>query len=109
MPDFARAKIQSPAEELGEYKAFLRTLKEGQRVALPLEEGETSRTVMRGLNRAAAESQMRLLRLPSDRQSVRFVVHSAEKRSVNISPEKIRERTERAKATRAARRRTAPA
>jgi hypothetical protein len=103
MPKFAQAEIQSTTEDLSEYKAFLKGLKIGQVVSLPLDKGETSRKVMRALNAAAAESSMRLSRLPSSDDNVRFRVAQPEKRTVNLSPEAKRARAEKARATRASR------
>jgi hypothetical protein len=104
MPNFARAEISNTTEDLSGYKNFLRKLTVGQTVSLPLEAGETSRRVMRALNAAAAESSMRLARVASPEGSVRFRVVSPVKRTVNISPEARRQRVEKARATRAARR-----
>jgi hypothetical protein len=104
MPDFARAEISTASEDLTEYKRFVRSLKVGQVVTLPLETGATSRRVMRSLNSAAQESSVRLGRLPSDNGAVRFKVLPEEKRQVNISEEGKRARVEKAMATRAARR-----
>jgi hypothetical protein len=81
----------------------LRKLAVGQVVTLPLEEGETSRRVMRALNSAAEQTGMRLTRLNSPGDAVRFKVVPPEKRVVNISPEARRARIEKARATRAAR------
>ena len=106
MPDFARAEIATTTEDLTSYKSFLRKLAVGQVVTLPLEQGETSRRVMRALNAAAEQSGMRLSRLGSPENAVRFKVVPAEKRVVNISPEARQARVEKARATRAARRRT---
>ena len=103
MPKFAQAEITTVTEDLSGYKAFLKRLAVGQVVTLPLESGETSRRVMRALNAAAAESNMRLSRLPSEDDSVRFKVAPEEKRSVNISEEASRARVEKARATKAAR------
>ena len=103
MPKFARAEIATTAEDLTEYKNFLKKLTVGQVVTLPLDEGETSRKVMRALNSAADESGMRLTRLESPADSVRFKVAPPQKRAVNISPEARRARIEKARATRAAR------
>lgn len=105
MPDFARAQISNTTEDLTSYKTFLRKLSVGQTVTLPLEDGETSRKVMRALNAAAAECSMRLARVPSPGEAVRFRVVTPEKRTVNISEEARRRRVEKARATRAARRR----
>ncbi|MBI3972466.1 MAG: hypothetical protein HY332_14390 [Chloroflexi bacterium] len=102
MPDFARAEITTTTEDLTSYKNFLRKLEIGQVVTLPLEEGETTRKVMRALNAAAQECEMRISRLPSDERSVRFKVVPQQKRSVNISPEARQARIEKARATRAA-------
>ena len=104
MPDFSRAEISSTSEDLSVYKTFLRKLSVGQTVTLPLEQGETSRKVMRALNAAAAQSSMRLARVASPEGSVRFRVAPAEKRAVHISPEVRQARIEKARATRAARR-----
>jgi hypothetical protein len=106
MPDFARAEIATTTEDLTGYKNFLRKLAVGQVVTLPLEAGETSRKVMRALNAAAGQSGMRLSRLDSPDNAVRFKVVSPEKRVVNISPEARRARIEKARATRAARKTT---
>src|SRR3712207_4713521 len=104
MPDFARAQISNTTEDLTSYKTFLRKLTVGQTVTLPLEQGETSRRVMRALNSAAAESSMRLARVPSPNGAVRFRVVAPEKRTVNISEDARRRRVEKARATRAAKR-----
>lgn len=103
MPDFAHAEITTTSEDLTNYKNFLRRLTMGQVVTLPLEEGETTRKVMRSLNAAAAECEMRISRLRSDDQSVRFKVVPEKKRAVNISEEARKARVEKARATRAAR------
>jgi hypothetical protein len=103
MPKFAQAEISTTSEDLSGYKAFLKKLAIGQVVTLPLEEGETSRRVMRALNAAAAESEMRLSRLASEEDVVRFKVVPAEKRQVNISEAARRARVEKARATRASR------
>lgn len=103
MPNFAQAEITTTTDDLTEYKTFLRGLKVGQVVALPLEEGETSRRVMRALNAAAAQSSMRLSRLPSGEDSVKFRVVPEEKRTVNLSEEARRSRAEKIKAARASR------
>lgn len=103
MPNFSRAEITSTAEDLTSYKNFLKKLALGQVVTLPLEAGETTRKVMRALNAAAADSNMRLSRVASPSGTVRFKVAAPEKRSVNISAEARRARVEKAKATRAAR------
>jgi hypothetical protein len=101
MPNFARAEISTTTEDLTGYKTFLRKLSVGQVVSLPLEEGETTRKVMRALNSAAEQSGMRITRLESSPDAVRFKVAPAEKRSVNISDEARRARIEKAAATRA--------
>lgn len=103
MPKFAQAEITTTTEDLTGYKTFLKKLAIGQVVTLPLEDGETSRKVMRSLNAAAAQSSMRLARVPSARDSVRFKVVPEQKRKVNISAEARRARVEKARATRAAR------
>jgi hypothetical protein len=103
MPKFAQAEISTVSEDLSGYKTFLKRLAVGQVVTLPLEKGETSRKVMRALNAAAAQSSMRLSRLPSDEQNVRFKVVPEEKRTVQLSEEARRARAEKARATRAAR------
>ena len=103
MPKFAQAEISTTGEDLSGYKNFLKKLAVGQVVTLPLEEGETSRRVMRALNAAAAESNMRLSRLASGGDVVKFKIVPEEKRSVNISEEARRARAEKARATRAAR------
>jgi hypothetical protein len=59
---------------------------------------------MRALNQAASSNHMRIARLPSSTDAVRFRVISPEKRSVSISEEAKRARVEKSLATRAARR-----
>ena len=103
VPNFAKAEIADTTADLSEYKTFLKRLAVGQVVRLPLDKGETSRKVMRSLNSAAHQSNMRLTRLPSGDGAVAFKVATPQKRAVNISPEARRARVEKAKATRAAR------
>ena len=103
MPDFARAQVTETAEDLSAYLTFLRRFTAGQVVTLPLEDGESSRVVMRTLNRAATQSAIRLARLPSNGNAVRFRVLSAEKRSITLSEEARRARAAKARATRRAR------
>jgi len=107
MPDFARAEITTTTEDLTGYMNFLRKLILGQVVTLPLEKGETSRKVMRSLNAAAQENGMRLARLDSESDSVRFRVVPPEKRVVHISDEARQARIDKARATRAAKKRAA--
>jgi hypothetical protein len=57
---------------------------------------------MRALNAAAAQSSMRLTRMESSEGTVKFKVAPTEKRVVNLSEEAKRARTEKARATRAA-------
>jgi hypothetical protein len=102
MPDFKRAEITTGTQDLSDYMTFLRKLQVGQAVSLPLEEGESTRRVMRSLNAAAGQLGMRLTRLPTSNGSVRFRVLSPDKRRVSISDESKRARVEKAKATRAA-------
>jgi hypothetical protein len=103
MPKFAQAEITTTTEDLSGYKVFLKKLSTGQVVTLPLEPGETSRKVMRSLNAAASQSSMRLARVPSSNDVVKFKVVPEQKRKVNISAEARRARVEKARATRAAR------
>jgi hypothetical protein len=103
MPDFGRAAISTSSQDLSPYTNFLRKLDIGQVVNLPLEEGESPRRVMRSVNSAAAQLNMRVGRLRSENGSVRFRVLSPEKRTVNISDEAKHARVEKAKATRQAR------
>jgi hypothetical protein len=102
MPDFTRAEITTEVQELTAYTGFLQKLQVGQAVSLPLEEGESSRRVMRSLNAAAGQVGMRLTRLSSADGSVRFRVLSPERRRLSISDEAKRARVEKARATRAA-------
>ena len=104
MPNFAAAVIAAPGDDLSEYNAFLGKLAVGHVVTVPLERHETSRRVMRALNTAARSSGMRLSRLPSSEQHIRFKVKPPTKRTVNLSPEARRARAEKARATRAANR-----
>ena len=103
MPKFAQAEIATTTEDLSTYKTFLKKLSIGQVVTLPLDVGETSRKVMRALNAAASQSSMRLARLASPTDVVKFKVVPEQKRKVNISAEARRARVEKARATRAAR------
>jgi hypothetical protein len=80
VPDFARATIAEHAEDLSEYIAFLRRLEPGQEVRLPLEQGESSRSVARALNSAAASAGVRLQHRPRTDGAIRFRVLGAEKR-----------------------------
>jgi hypothetical protein len=107
MPNFARAEITDTEGDLAAYKTFVRSLKVGQVVTLPLEEGETSRRVMRSLNAAATEQRVRLARLSSLPNAVKFRVMPGEKRVVNLSEEARQARAAKARATRQARRQAA--
>jgi spermidine synthase len=104
MPDFANAEVSNETTDLTAYRTFLKRLEMGQTVTLPLQEGETTRTVMRALNRAAGDTHVRLARLPAADGAVRFRVLSGEKRQVTMTDEARRARVEKARATRAARR-----
>lgn len=104
MPDFAKAEVSNETTDLTPYRTFLKHLEVGQAVTLPLEQGETTRKVMRALNLAAGYNSMRLARLPSDNGAVRFRVLSPAKRKMNISKETKQARVEKSRATRAARR-----
>ena len=109
MPDFKNAEVTTVVEDLSQYKTFLAAYHQGQVVKLPLLAGETPRRVMRALNKAAAANGVRLTRLRSDDDHVRFRVASPERRVVNISPEARRARVEKAAATRARNRAAAQA
>jgi hypothetical protein len=107
LPDFSRAEISNTTIDLTSYVTFLKKLSRGQIVTLPLEAGETPRTVMRAINAAAAESRLRLARLDSPSGTVRFRVLPPEKRALNLTDEAKQARVAKARATRA-RRRTEP-
>jgi hypothetical protein len=109
VPDFKNAEVTTVVEDLSQYKTFLAGFHHGQVVKLPLLAGETPRRVMRALNKAAAVNGVRLARLRSDEDHVRFRVASPERRVVNISPEASRARVEKAAATRARNRAAAQA
>ncbi len=104
MPDFTKAEVSNETTDLTPYRTFLKRVEVGQSVTLPLENGETSRKVMRALNLAAGHNNMRITRLPSENRAVRFRMVSPAKRRANISEEAKRARVEKAQATRAARR-----
>lgn len=101
VPDFKNAEVTTVAEDLTQYNAFLAQYHQGQVVRLPLVEGETPRRVMRALNKAAAANGVRLIRLRSDEDHVRFRITSQQRRVVNLSEEARRARVEKARATRA--------
>jgi hypothetical protein len=103
MPDFTKAEVANTAADLSAYLAFLKRLEVGQVVTLPLEQGESTRKVMRNLNAAAGSSSMRIARLPSAAGVVRFRVVAPAKRVVTMSEDARRARVEKARATRAAR------
>lgn len=107
MPAFERAEITDTADDLSDYKSFLRSLQVGQVVTLPLTADKSSRGVVRRLNAVAEQNKMRLTRLPAAAGAVRFKVAPAEKRAVSLTEEQKRARTEKARATRAARLATA--
>jgi hypothetical protein len=104
MPDFAGAEISNQSRDLTPYVTFLKRLTSGQVVSLPLELGESARAVMRSLNAAASEANIRLARLASDEGFVRFRVLAPEKRTITMSETAKRERVEKARATREVRR-----
>src|SRR5574341_489911 len=101
MPDFANASISQTSEDLAAYTTFVKKLKIGQVVVLPLSGDDTSRKVMRALNAAAGQNQLRLTRLAAPAGAVKFKVAPPEKRAVALSEEARRARTEKARATKA--------
>jgi hypothetical protein len=92
MPDFSSAEITSETQDLTPYRAFFERLRVGQVVTLPLEAGEGSRRVMRALNTVAREHAVRLARLPSPADAVRFRVLPGEKRRVALAEDTKRAR-----------------
>jgi hypothetical protein len=74
MPDFAKATVSDTSRDLTAYLAFLHKLEIGQVVTLPLEAGESSRSVMRSLNQAAHAQHMRIARLTAGDGAIRFRV-----------------------------------
>lgn len=102
VPLFEKAKITDTSEDLTPYMKLLEPLVYGQRVEQPLENGETTRKVMRSMNRAADRLNKRLVRIPSDSHKVVFRIGRAERRKLNISAEEIARRVAKAKATIAA-------
>jgi hypothetical protein len=104
VPDFTRAEISHQTTDLTPYLTFLKRVSPGHVVTVPLDTGETSRKVMRAINAAAAQSELRLAKLDSPSGTVRFRVLTPEKRAVNLTEEAKRARVEKAQATREARR-----
>ncbi|NBO46957.1 MAG: hypothetical protein EBU85_08145, partial [Actinobacteria bacterium] len=102
VPFFEKAKVTATSEDLTSYMKFLEPLVYGQRVEQPIENGETTRKVMRSLNRAADRLNKRLVRIPSDASKVVFRVGRTERRKLNIPAEEIARRVAKAKATLAA-------
>jgi hypothetical protein len=102
VPMFEKAKISNSSEDLTSYMKFLEPLVYGQRVEQTIESGETTRKVMRSLNRAADRLSKRLVRIPSDSTKVVFRIGRTERRKLNIPAEEIARRVAKAKATVAA-------
>jgi len=103
MPVFDKAIVSTETVDLGPLVKFLTPIQFGNRVSLPLSENETSRKVMRNLNRAAAKCGKRLVRIPSDEKTVFFKIVPVEKRTVNMSAEQRAARVLKSKSTRSAR------
>lgn len=103
MPVFEKAVVSTETFDLGPLVKFLSPIQFGNRVSLPLSENETSRKVMRHLNRAAAKCGKRLVRIPCEENAVQFRVVPAERRTINMSAEQRAARVLKTKATRAAR------
>jgi len=99
VPMFEKAKISNSSEDLTSYMKFLEPLVYGQRVEQTIESGETTRKVMRSLNRAADRLNKRLVRIPSDASKVVFRIGRTERRKLNIPAEEIARRVAKAKAT----------
>lgn len=104
MPDFSKAVIGTVTEDLSEYLAFLKKRALSEVCEVQLKPEETTRKVMRAFNKAADQLGIRLARIVSSEDSVRFKVVPQERRKVNLSPEARRARVEKAKATRASKR-----
>ena len=102
VPMFEKAKVSDTSEDLTSYMKFLEPLVYGQRVEQPIESGETTRKVMRSLNRAADRMNKRLVRIPSDATKVVFRIVRTERRKLNIPAEEIARRVAKTKATLAA-------
>jgi hypothetical protein len=105
MPDFSRAEIANETIDLTPYRTLLKRVAPGQTVTLPLEAGESPRRVMRAINAAARQSEVRLARVRSEAGAVRFRMLPPQKRAVTLSEEAKRSRGATARATREAHRR----
>jgi hypothetical protein len=104
MPAFAKAKVmEGTTEDLTPYLRLLEPHGPGTRITLPLDADDRPRIVARSMNRAARQQGKRLRRLKGLANTVDFVVMGSEVRTMNMTPEQIRARTEKAMATRAAR------
>lgn len=104
MPAFTKAKVSEAAsEDLTPYLRLLEPLTPGTRVTLPLDPEDRVRVVARSMNRAAHQQGKRLRRLKGLANTVDFVVMRSEIRPTSMTPEQIRARTDKARATRLAR------
>jgi hypothetical protein len=100
MPKFDEAIIQRTQNDITQEIAFLRGVSVGERVFLTLSDGERSNRVMRSLNAAAKQLQVRLARIKSPQTEVIFKVMPVEKRAVFITEEAKAERVAKSRATR---------
>lgn len=107
MPIMSKAQITTGSSknvDLAPYIEFCEGLAIGSRVVVPLEEGETSRVVMRAFNKAAKQSGRRLSRVATDPDSIGFRVLPLEKRAINMTAEQRAERAAKIRAAVMARR-----
>ena len=86
MPKFDEAIIQRTQNDITQEIAFLRGVSVGERVFLTLSDGERSNRVMRSLNAAAKQLQVRLARIKSPQTEVIF--RSCQSRSARSSSPK---------------------
>lgn len=77
--------------------------KPGTRITLPLEKGDRPRVVMRHINKAADQMGVRLRRIPTAASVVEVVIINPEKRPTSLTPEQIKARGEKIRATMLAR------
>lgn len=100
MPSFDQAQVAETVQDVEAYRKLIKPLKVGSVVTLPLTPDDTTRKVMRVVNRVGDEYGMRIMRLASAPEVVRFKVLSPHKRSINMTAEQRRERVAKARETR---------
>lgn len=108
MPAFSQVKVSRMQNGTSvDLAPYLKLIEDnntpGTRITLPLEKGDRPRVVMRHINKAADQMGARLRRIPTAAHVVEVVVMNPEKRPSSLTPEQMKARGEKIRASMLAR------